>query len=171
MHIVISSGHSKHVAGATGILNEVAEARRVVDRVVDILPQLDVDVTAFHDDTSNDQSENLQRIVAFHNSHHRDLDVSVHFNAYQPTPNAMGTECLYVTQDELAARVSAAISEAGELPDRGAKYRSDLYFLNETDGPAILIEVCFVDSTADAAAYVANFEPICEAIAAAIAAP
>ena len=31
--IVISSGHGKYVRGACGILDEVDEARRVVDRV------------------------------------------------------------------------------------------------------------------------------------------
>jgi N-acetylmuramoyl-L-alanine amidase len=31
--------------------------------------------------------------------------------------------------------------------------------------PSILIEVCFVDSTADAAIYDSKFDQICEAIA------
>jgi hypothetical protein len=40
-----------------------------------------------------------------------------------------------------------------------------LYFLNETTMPAILIEVCFVDSEADAEIYRREFAHICKAIA------
>jgi len=58
-----------------------------------------------------------------------------------------------------------AISEAGGLINRGAHKRSDLYFLNGTNEPAILIEVCFVDAAADVEAYQQNFEEICRAIA------
>jgi hypothetical protein len=72
---------------------------------------------------------------------------------------------LYVTQSALAAEVSAAIADAGELINRGGKKRTDLFFLNSTEMPAILIEVCFVDSEADAELYEENFEAICDAIA------
>jgi hypothetical protein len=77
----------------------------------------------------------------------------------------MGTEVLYVTQGDLASEIAQAISKAGRLLDRGPKKRSDLYFLNNTNEPAILIEVCFVDSSADANLYRAHFRAICKAIA------
>jgi hypothetical protein len=77
----------------------------------------------------------------------------------------MGTEVLYVTQAALAGEMSASIAEAGDFIDRGGKKRTDLAFLNGTDMPAVLIETCFVDSTADAELYEANFDVICEAIA------
>jgi hypothetical protein len=51
------------------------------------------------------------------------------------------------------------------LLNRGPKKRSDLYFLNNTNEPAILIEVCFVDSSADANLYRTHFRAICGAIA------
>jgi hypothetical protein len=51
------------------------------------------------------------------------------------------------------------------LSNRGAKKRSDLYFLNGTDEPSILIEVCFVDSSADSNLYRTHFHAICQAIA------
>jgi N-acetylmuramoyl-L-alanine amidase len=165
MQLVISSGHGKYIRGASGYLDEVNEARRVVENVADYLRLVDVDVTVFHDNVSTTQSENLDRIVDFHNSQTRDLDVSVHFNAYQTTGKPMGTECLHVTQDDLAAEVAEAISVAGNLINRGPKYRSDLKFLNATEEPAILIEVCFVDSSADAVTYQHYFDDICRAIA------
>src|SRR5215471_15760839 len=156
MKIVISSGHGLKVRGASGLIDEVDEARRVVPEVVKYLRQLGHEVAEFHDDTSESQDENLETIVHFHNSQERNLDVSVHFNAYTPTKGGRGTEVLYVTQQSLAAKVSSAISEAGGLINRGAHKRSDLYFLNCTDEPAILIEVCFVDAAADVENYKLN---------------
>jgi N-acetylmuramoyl-L-alanine amidase len=166
--IVISSGHGKYVRGASGILDEVDEARRVVERLAEHLETSGVDVEVFHDNTSQSQSENLATIVAAHNACDRDLDISVHFNAYEQVEKPMGVEVLYVTQQQLAGQVSAAIASCGFI-DRGAKKRTDLAFLNGTDAPAILIETCFVDSEADAEIYERNFNAICEAIAGALA--
>lgn len=160
MRVMISSGHSRHVSGARGIIDEVTEARRVVDEVARLLPGAIV----FHDDSSRTQRQNIQTIVAAHNRGTRDLDVSVHFNAFKPTDQPRGTETLYMTQHALAARVSRAIAESSGLIDRGAKKRTNLGFLR-TNRPAILIEVCFVDSKADVEIYQAKFTEICEAIA------
>lgn len=171
MRIVISSGHGKYIRGASGYpvppqLDEVDEARRVVERVAKFLRGADVWVDTFHDDTSTSQNENLNTIVNYHNSATRDLDVSVHFNAYDGS--AQGTEVLYVTQEGLSEEVCAAICGAGGFTNRGAKYRGDLFFLNSTEMPAILIEVCFCDNTGDSNKYNENFDSICEAIASAL---
>src|SRR5215471_12246980 len=163
--IAISSGHGKYIRGASGYLDEVNEARRVVEHVSDYLTAGGVTHKTFHDNVSTTQSENLNRIVSWHNSQTRDLDVSVHFNAYQTTSKPMGTECLYVTQETLAREVSSAVAEAGRFINRGPKYRSDLAFLNGTTKPAILIETCFVDSSADASLYQQHFDVICHFIA------
>jgi N-acetylmuramoyl-L-alanine amidase len=165
MKIVISSGHGLQVRGASGIIDEVDEARRVVANVASYLRRIGYQVIEFNDDTSTTQSENLDTIVNFHNAQDRDLDVSIHFNAFEPTDKAMGVEVLYLSQEDLARRVSAAIAEAGHLYNRGPKYRDDLAFLNGCDEPAILIETCFVDSTADCGEYEEHFEDICRAIA------
>jgi N-acetylmuramoyl-L-alanine amidase len=168
MNIVISSGHGKKVRGASGVLDEVDEARKVVEQVAAYFLRAGVSVQSFHDDISTTQNENLNRIVNFHNAQSRDLDVSVHFNAYQDTSKPMGTECLFVTQEVLAAEVSASIAAASGLINRGPKKRTDLFFLNKTEEPALLIEVCFVDSTTDADLYHKHFDPICAAISEAI---
>jgi hypothetical protein len=165
----ISSGHSKYCRGASGYLDEVDEATRVVDRLGQLLVGAGVPVKTFHDTVSTSQNENLNRIVNWHNAQKRDLDVSVHFNAYQTTSSPMGTECLYVTQGTLSGTVAMMISQAGEFENRGPKQRTDLFFLNNTNMPAILIEVCFVDSKADTNLYNENFDDICLAIAEAIA--
>src|SRR4249919_2140435 len=111
MKVVISSGHGRLVRGASGYLDEVDEARRVVDAVGMLLREAGVGVTTFHDNVSTSQKENLNRIVDFHNAQGaHDLDVSVHFNCYETTGTPMGTECLYVTQDALAQQVATKIS-------------------------------------------------------------
>jgi N-acetylmuramoyl-L-alanine amidase len=162
--IVISSGHGKYVRGASGILDEVDEARLVVEKLAGMLRERGVEVVTYHDDVSKTQNENLNRIVDFHNQQVRQLDISVHFNAYEQVSKPMGTEVLYVTQSALASELSSAIAGCG-LINRGGKKRTDLFFLNETDGPAVLIEVCFVDSEADAEIYEESFDEICDAIA------
>src|ERR1700745_2429091 len=125
MRVVISSGHGKYIRGAAGPppwgLDEVDEARRVVEQTATALRSVGVDVITFHDDVSTSQSENLNRIVAFHDSKSRDLDVSVHFNAYESTSKPMGVECLYVSQLDLAQDVADNIAAATGLPNRGAK--------------------------------------------------
>jgi N-acetylmuramoyl-L-alanine amidase len=162
MKIVISSGHGLHVRGASGFIDEVDEARKVVDRVAELLGDQAI---KFHDDTSTSQKQNLNTIVNFHNKQKRDLDVSVHFNAYMTTDGGRGTEVLYVTQYEAALVMAQSIATAGEFINRGAHKRSDLFFLNGTTEPSILIEICFVDAKADVDAYHKNFENICKAIA------
>jgi len=176
----MSSGHGLYIRGAEGPspwgLDEVNEARRVVNASATIMRQLGVNVVTFHDDVSNDQSENLDRIISFHNSQDRDLDVSVHFNSAtfngsNQTSNPVGCEVFYKSDTGQAAAVQLvnAISDAGDFINRGPKYSSNLAFLNQTEKPAVLLEICFVNSEADAALYRENFDVICDAIAAAIA--
>ena len=170
MKVVISSGHGKHIRGASGYIDEVDEARLVVESVADALRESGVEVTTYHDDVSDTQSENLDRIVDFHNSKTRDLDISVHFNAYQTTQKPMGCEVLYVSSTgmEIADEVVDRICDVSGLINRGPKKRTDLAFLNGTEEPAILIETCFVDSRADCDIYAENYDVICGAIADAI---
>lgn len=163
--IVISSGHGAKVAGAIGILNEHNEAVKVVEKVAEYLRQLGVTVNTFHDNTSTTQNQNLSTIVNFHNNKDRELDVSVHFNAASRTDQPRGTEVLYITESELSSRLSSVISSSSGLINRGGKQDKGLYFLKQTKKPAVLIEVCFVDSSADAKLYQAKFDDICKAIA------
>jgi hypothetical protein len=67
--------------------------------------------------------------------------------------------------ESIAYPTCNAIADAGNFTNRGAKERTDLYFLNNTSKPAILIETCFCDNTNDSNKYNANFEAICRAIA------
>jgi len=171
MKVVISAGHGDKVPGAIGYIDEHKEACKVIETVAAGLRERGVEATTYIDKVSTTQNENLNRIVDFHNSQTRDLDVSVHFNAYETTSKPMGTEVLYVSQTgmEMADEVVDAICEAAGLINRGPKKRTDLFFLNNTNEPAILIETCFVDSKADVDIYHDQYAVICNAIAAAIA--
>jgi N-acetylmuramoyl-L-alanine amidase len=170
MRVAISSGHGKLIRGASGPepwgLDEVDEARKVVNAVSEFLMPLGTESVTFADDVSDDQNENLNRIVDWHNDQERDIDVSIHFNAFDiTTDKPMGTECLYLTQKDLATEMAAVIAAAGELINRGPKKRSDLFFLNKTDKPSILIELAFCDSKPDCDLYRKHFDKICKAIA------
>ena len=187
MKIVLSSGHGLHVRGARGIIDEVDEARRVVHRVGELLGR---EGAVFHENAARTVRDNVNNIVRYHNGHVRHLDVSVHFNSFNPTSGftqrdgwreverGVGVEVLYRAGDaktrRLAGNVAAAISRASGLVLRhprssGAVPRKNLGFLNNTTAPALLIEVCFVNSREDVRLYQLHFDEICIAIASALA--
>jgi N-acetylmuramoyl-L-alanine amidase len=169
MKIAFSSGHGKYIRGASGYLDEVDEARKIVEAVAELWRANDVEVTTIHDNQSTSQNANLAWLVDQHNRLSRDLDVSCHLNAYQTTSKPMGSEVWYYSQSELAGRVSAAMAGALDLPNRGGKYTSGLTWVMGCEKPSILLEVCFVDSSTDADHYHAYFDEVVTAIAESIA--
>lgn len=161
--INISSGHSINCQGASDIINEVTEAKKLVNRIYEICKSNGIEVYKYHD-TSSSSSQNLANITNWHNQFKDGIDISIHFNAYQHTSNSMGTEVCYYSQSELANKVSSAISKASGLKNRGGKERKGLYVLKNTNKPMLLIEVCFCDSSYDVQKYHQNFDNICLAI-------
>ena len=178
MRVVISSGHGLYVRGARGLIDEVDEARHVTNRVAEILQGADVPVNVFHENTARSQRGNVNNIIQYHNGQIRDLDVSVHFNdvAGGMREAGIGVEVLYRSGKDkarqIAGRVARAISDASGLILRhqwravaGTVPSTAIGFLNNTTAPAILIEVCFVNSRTDVDIYQQHFEEICQAIA------
>jgi len=174
MKIAMSSGHGKYISGAVGPspwgLNEHAEAVKVVNQTATDLHEMGVGVVTFEDTTSRDQNTNLRTIVDWHNRQTRDIDVSVHFNSNGTTDAPRGCMVLYVSEagKSYAIPTVNAICAASGLKNLGPVKRTNLYFLNNTNKPAILIETCFVNSSADVDIYHAKFAQICEAIASGI---
>lgn len=169
--LTISPGHFGVGTGASGYIDEVQEARKVVKRVAALLKAKGVTVNVVEDNYSLAQQENLRYLVTEHNKTVREWDVSIHFNASKGTTNsAIGTEVLYLSTQgrEKAAKISNAIASAGKFLNRGPKKRTDIKFLNETNKPALVIEVCFVNSLADVKNYEQYFEEICTAVAEAL---
>jgi len=178
--IAISSGHGKYIRGAKGIIDEVDEARRVTDRVAQILRARGHECVVFHDDVSRTVDDNLNAIVNWHREQDGDRDALVHFNAWH-TPDAHGTEAIFrdVCDKLFVAGVAESMSKVGfrlrpaqnGSSMQGAVQRSDLRVLNSlTDREKVLIEVCFVTSPRDVQIYAEHFESLCKHIADALAA-
>lgn len=165
--LTISSGHYGKGTGAKDILDEGQETIYVVEQLRQKLLSSLVKSNIIIDRQSKNQRENLNYIVAQHNATTRELDVSIHFNSSgSRSTSGIGTEVLYVNPQlkPLAEKMSAAIAKASGLKNRGAKLRNNLAFLNGTNKPSILIELCFVNSVEDVRLYEQNKDKIFSAI-------
>lgn len=144
----VHGGHNRKVPGASKYLDEVTEDRKVKDGVIKYLKAQGHTAYDCTDDAGTTQSKNLANIVAKCNAHSGiTLDISIHLNAGGGT----GVEVLYTSSKgkPYAEKVSKAIANSLGLKNRGAKERDNLYVLNHTTAPAILVECCFVDSKTD----------------------
>ena len=162
----VHGGHNSIVPGTSYYLNEVTEDRKVKNKVISLLKSLGNTVYDCTDDAGRTQGQNLANIVAKCNAHNVDLDISIHLNAGGGT----GVEVYYYSGDSVGAAkataVSAAISEALGIRNRGAKPTTGLYVLSNTRATAILVECCFVDNTTDKNAW--NVDKCATAIAEAV---
>ena len=162
MVINVHAGHNpdgKVACGACGILKESTQARKVKDIVI---KKLRAKGHTVYDCTVNDgksQTDVLKKIAAKCNAHTVDLDVSIHFNsgAHDEKGNGRttGTEVWTVPNSrtaKYASRVEKEIAGLG-FKSRGVKTTKDLYILNHTKAPAMLVECCFVDDADDAKLY------------------
>ena len=142
--------------GAARYLNEVAEDRKVKNRLIQLLQSGGHTVYDCTDDVGRTSGANLANICAKCNSHNVNLDISIHLNAGGGT----GVEVWYYTGSSaganMASKVSASIASALGIRNRGAKASSGLYVLRNTKATAILIECCFVDNMTDKNAWNAN---------------
>ena len=159
----VHAGHNaegKVACGAVGLIKESTEARKVTERVIELLKEKGHTV---YDCTVNNgisQSDVLSKIVKKCNAHKVNLDVSIHFNEGRNDKkgdgSTGGTEVLVYdanskAMDE-AVRICNKLAKLG-LRNRGVKTRKDLYFLRKTKSPSLLIEAAFVDDADDVAVY------------------
>ncbi|KPI46145.1 N-acetylmuramoyl-L-alanine amidase [Clostridioides difficile] len=165
MKIAIVPGHTltSKGTGAVGYIDEGKENRILTDLIVKWLKQGGATIYTGKIDKSNDYLSEQCQIA---NKQDIDLAVQVHFNANNTTLNPMGTETIYKTNNGkiYAERVNEKLATV--FKNRGAK--SDvrgLYWLNHTKAPAILIEVCFVDSKADTGYYIRHKDIVAKLIA------
>lgn len=151
MKIAIRGGHCPKVPGASGILNEVTEDRKVKDAVIKYLKQLGhqvYDVTP--PDSMATSSGDLAHGVNEANRLKVDIFASIHFNAFNGS--ASGTEVCVYSPHDYAQRVVDNLTKLG-FKYRGQKVRTGLYELKNTSMKAMIVEVCFVDSSIDAGIY------------------
>lgn len=166
--VLICAGHTltpNKGCGAVGYINESNENRILAKKIVAYLKMAGHEVDYFEINEANDY---LQRQVNFANAKKYDLVIQVHFNASKQTMSAMGTETLYSSDrgKPYAEKINNNLSKL--YKNRGAKKRTDLYWLNKTTSPAVLIENCFVDSKADTDTYIINKDLTAKLIAEAI---
>lgn len=147
----VHGGHSLICRGASGLLDEVTEDRKVKDKVIVLLRAAGHAVFDCTDDSGRTQGQNLGAIVRKCNAHKVDLDVSIHLNAGGGT--GVEVENYDSNTAAISDRICANISSALGIRNRGTKYMKDLYVLRNTKSPAILIECCFVDNATDKAAW------------------
>lgn len=166
MRINVHAGHNPHgktACGAVGFLKESTEARRVKDKVIELLKAKGHTVYDCTVDDGTNQSDVLHKIVLKCNAHTADLDISIHFNSGVEDKNGngrtTGTEAFIYSSDSgaksFAQNIVNEISCLG-YRNRGVKVRPDLYVLRKTKAPALLVECCFVDDKDDAALYDAD---------------
>ena len=161
MRINVHGGHNKYSTGASSVLNELTEDRKVKDLVISKLRALGHTVYDCTDDAGKTQKQNLKNIVSKCNAHSVDLDVSIYFDSYNKLAHGTGVLQYSNKTQAIAENICIAISKLG-FANRGVKIRKDLYVLKHTKAPAILIECCFCDSTIDANLY--NSEKMANAI-------
>ncbi|PFB54863.1 N-acetylmuramoyl-L-alanine amidase [Bacillus thuringiensis] len=157
----LHGGHNAMVQGANwGNRKEHIMDRQVKDVVAAKLRTIGHTVYDDTDETGSTQAQNLNNIVRNCNSHDVDLVISFHLNAYNGSAN--GVEVCYYDQQSLAVKVSAQLAKDIGWSNRGAKQRTDLYVLNSTKAPAILIELGFIDNDTDMAKW--NVDKIANSI-------
>jgi N-acetylmuramoyl-L-alanine amidase len=155
MKIAISIGHTLTGigSGAVGILNESICNRDVANKVCAYLKSLGHNVVLLRIDSSTYKSYDYVTRCKMANDAVVDLFVEIHFNC----GCGNGTEVFAVSSagKVYAQKVVDQIALLG-FTNRGVKYGSGLYVLNNTKAPSILVECCFVDSLEDSKKYNAD---------------
>ena len=155
----VHGGHNSIVPGATSILNEVTEDRKVKNKLISLLKNAGYTVYDCTDDSGRTSGANLANIVAKCNKHSVDLDISIHLNAGRNDSKGDGSTggvevfCYDSRTKSVAEKITDAIAEEFGYHNRGVKYSTGLYVLRNTKSKAILIECCFVDDKDDAKAW------------------
>lgn len=168
----VHGGHNRKVPGASGILDEVTEDRKVKDAVIKYLRAAGHTAYDCTDDAGTTQGKNLANIVAKCNSHSVDLDVSIHLNSGRGDSKGDGKTggvevLIYSTSvkgvakdiaDEIADTFGYGLRTDETTPSgyAGVKIKKNLYVLKNTKAKALLIECCFVDDKDDAKGWDAD---------------
>lgn len=159
MKIAVRGGHNFLAKGASALIDETTEDRKVKDSLIKnsrVLGHEVLDVTP----GNMGVNEDLSYGVAKANAWGADLFVSIHFNKrYSRYVGKIGTETWVYSKtdnikldEEVASRIVNAIAGLGFI-NRGVKERTDLYELKATKMASIIVEVCFVEATEDVALY------------------
>ena len=155
--LAIDIGHNvSYDTGAVGIRKEDDLNRLVGNALISKLRERGIKVVNCTPNTAKSLNDSLYQRVITANNCGATLFVSIHHNA---CPGGYGAEVLCIKnnyQGGLSTKVGEAIlnelSSLG-LRNRGVKDRRDLYVVNNTSMPALIVECAFVDSSSDMKNY------------------
>jgi N-acetylmuramoyl-L-alanine amidase len=177
--VTVHGGHNpsgKIASGAVGILDESKEDRIITNKVVTLLNHNGIKAVDCTVNNGVSQTDVLKKICDKCNSESKvDLNISIHFNSgagdTKGNGETTGSEVLLTANQsdkgDIATRICYQLEKLG-FRNRGVKIVNNLYFLNQTKAPAILVEVCFVDDADDAKLYKKDKDAVAQAIVNAI---
>lgn len=157
MKIAVRGGHNFQSKGASGIIDETTENRKVYKALIKYLSIAGhnvIDVTPGECDVNTDLYLGVQKAE----DNNVELFISIHFDkAYDRYEGALGTGTwIYGTggkAEVYAKKIVGNVSKGTGLKNRGVKVNSKLYELRKTSMPAIIVEVCFCEATEDVRIY------------------
>lgn len=153
MKIGVNCGHTLSGtvgSGAVGFLNESDETRAVGYALIRQLRSRGNEVVDCTNDRAATVGENLREICNLANAQSLDMFISIHFNS----GGGRGCEAYtYGAKDVADAGEILTELERLGFQNRGIKDGSNLYVVRNTFAPAVLIEVCFVDTMSDTEIY------------------
>ncbi|MEG2412869.1 MAG: N-acetylmuramoyl-L-alanine amidase [Clostridium sp.] len=154
-------GHNTKFQGASDIVNEVEENRKIISELNSLLIQdEDFNYTDVTPDTSTSVAKDLKYSINIANSMKVDLYFSIHINASGEKEylGPIGSECWIYPNNE--SKISGLVGrevlkELGSLGfiNRGIKVSSDFAELSNTYMPAVIIECFFCNSKGDTDLY------------------
>lgn len=159
MKIAIRGGHNFSVPGASALIDETTEDRKVKDSVIKYLRMAGhevIDVTA--PDSYDTVLSDLEYGVNLAEREQVDLFMSIHFDkCYDHYDGALGTACWILgtggEAEKIGLRVCKSVSDGTGLKNRGIHIDPRLYELRKTTMPAIICETCFTEATEDIEIY------------------
>lgn len=174
----VHAGHNpagKIACGAVGLLDESKENRLVKNELINYLRKYGNDVNDCTVDNGKNKRDVLEKIVKLANAHTVDFDFSLHFNSarndYKGDGKIGGCEVQICADNKgkraVAERILSRMENIGfNRHGTGIVIRDDLYVLNHTNAPALLIEICFVDDRDDYNQYTkVGYKAVAKAIA------
>ncbi len=163
MKFGIDMGHNAPPdTGAVGIKREDDLTKDVGNRLMQKLSAAGHSVINCTPSTAASVGDSLGKRVNKVNANQVDIFVSIHFNAAFRTDRRMGTE-IYAISNAAKGIAQPVLNEILKLSFKNRGIKNTAFFvIKNTSMPAILIECCFIDSTADMNLF--NAEKMAEAI-------
>ena len=156
MKIAVRGGHNFQATGASALIDETTEDRKVYKAVVKYLRALGhniLDVTPNDCDVYTDLEYGVNRAENFG----ADLFISVHFDkCFDSYEGALGTATWVYgngRSTEVAQRIVNSVASGTGLKNRGVRTNPKLYELRKTSMRAVIVETCFCEATDDIKIY------------------